>query len=383
MSMLTVKEEERALSLQDYEARIYIYKEQIGTGYIGIGRTLNEAKAAGVVPHGEWEAWVTRTTGLTARQAQRCMQAANEIREGSALARLEMSKALLLLQSGLDDETREDVAGRAAEEGATVRQLREEIRQLKDRQEAEQEEAAEAVKALKLQVTQEAGAAAEIRIALKQATAERDSLAQQMKAQIAAYQQRMDQIEEEAYRRGMKDRESDLRDAVRRAFQEKIDQINGERKRAEETIGELRERLQQEYQRGRDDTVNRNRELQERIDVLHVERREMEAKVEDLKRNQADLLEAAEAAEKRAADAEAELEALKICAPERSEPAWKIIRTAADRFLADCEMLPIQDAAGVLRGEQQIEGCLERLEMWLWVMRETLAGCVVSEGAVE
>ena len=228
MSMLTVNQGQ-ALSLRDYEIRIALYREQIGTGYIGIGRTLNEAKEAKVVPHGEWESWVERTTGLTARQAQRCMQAATEIREGSAMARLEMSKALLLLGSGLDEETREEIAGRAAEEGATVRQLREEIRQLQAGRDAEQAEAAEAVKALKLQVTQEAGAAAEIRIALKQAAAERDSLAQQMKAQIAAYQQRMDQIEEEAYRRGMKDQESESRDTVRKEFQGKIDHINGDK----------------------------------------------------------------------------------------------------------------------------------------------------------
>ena len=40
----------KALTLADYEARIHLYKEQIGTGYIGIGRTLNEAKEAKVVP---------------------------------------------------------------------------------------------------------------------------------------------------------------------------------------------------------------------------------------------------------------------------------------------------------------------------------------------
>ena len=130
MTMLA-KEETRALTLADYEARIWLYKEQIGTGYIGIGRTLTEAKEAGVVPHGEWEDWVLRTTGLNPRQAQRCMQAAREIREGSQMARLEMSKALLLLSSGLDEDARERIARDAADEGATVRQLRAEIEQTK------------------------------------------------------------------------------------------------------------------------------------------------------------------------------------------------------------------------------------------------------------
>lgn len=131
MTMLAAVEHKdtHMMTLADYEARIYLYKEQIGVGYIGIGRTLIEAKEADVVPHGEWEAWVTRTTGLNPRQAQRCMQAAREIKDGSALARLEMSKALLVLSSGLDQEAQEQIARQAADEGATVKQLRKEIRE--------------------------------------------------------------------------------------------------------------------------------------------------------------------------------------------------------------------------------------------------------------
>ena len=67
---------------------------------------------------------MTRTTGLNPRQAQRCMQAAREIKDGSALARLEMSKALLVLSSGLNQEAQEQIARQAADEGATVKQLR-------------------------------------------------------------------------------------------------------------------------------------------------------------------------------------------------------------------------------------------------------------------
>lgn len=121
----------RRLTIADYEARIHLYKEQIGIGYIGIGRTLNEAKEAGAVPAGQWEAWVTDVTGLTIRQAQRCMQAAREIRDGSALARLEMSKAMRLLSSGLDEDQREELAQRADEEKLTVKALEDEIRKLR------------------------------------------------------------------------------------------------------------------------------------------------------------------------------------------------------------------------------------------------------------
>ena len=132
---VTMTKEGRALTVADYEARIHLYKEQIGFGYIGIGRTLNEAKEAGVVPAGQWEAWVTDVTGLTVRQAQRCMQAAREIRDGSALARLEMSKAMRLLSSGLDEEQREELAEKASQDELTVKELEAEIRKLKTGQE--------------------------------------------------------------------------------------------------------------------------------------------------------------------------------------------------------------------------------------------------------
>ncbi len=129
MTMLANVEKNHApLTLVDYEARIYLYKEQIGTGYIGIGRTLNEAKAAKVVPHGQWESWVEQTTGMNIQSAQRCMKAAREIKDGSALAQLEMSKALALLSSGLDEDTREGLAQQAVDESESLAALREEIK---------------------------------------------------------------------------------------------------------------------------------------------------------------------------------------------------------------------------------------------------------------
>lgn len=122
---------ERRLTVADYEARIWLYREQIGGGFVGIGRTLNEAKAAGVVPAGQWEEWMVKTTGLTVRQAQRCMQAAREIRDGSQMARLEMSKAMRLLSAGIGEDEREELARRTADGDLTVKALEEEIRKLK------------------------------------------------------------------------------------------------------------------------------------------------------------------------------------------------------------------------------------------------------------
>lgn len=132
MEVLAMVEQEAGLmTLEDYEARIYVYKAQINTGFIGIGRTLNEAKEAKVVPHGQWETWVTTVTGMGLQYAQRCMRAAKEIKDGSALARLDMTKALMLLSSGLDEGTQEELAERAADESATVKELRAEIERQK------------------------------------------------------------------------------------------------------------------------------------------------------------------------------------------------------------------------------------------------------------
>ena len=228
MSELAKVEEGRVLSLADYEARIYLYREQIGTGYIGIGRTLNEVKEAGVVPHGQWETWVTETTGLSVRQAQRCMQAATEIRDGSAMARLEMSKALLLLSSGLEDDEKERIAEKAADEGASVRQLKEELRQAK------------------LKVVQESGLAAEIKSKLKEAESKRANLEAQLKATMEAYRKEMDNASTKAYQEGYRNCEHEIREEIKAEYEGKIAFINSERESLENTRQNLLARVNEE-----------------------------------------------------------------------------------------------------------------------------------------
>lgn len=248
MTELANRKEAGAMTLAHYEARIELYKEQIGTGYIGIGKTLNEAKEAGVVAHGEWEAWVTRVTGLTPRQAQRCMQAATEIRDGSALAKLEMSKALMLLSSGLDEETRENVAEKAAEDGVTVRQLKEEIARIRKEQEAADAENRETVKALKVQVVKESGTAAEIRQALKKAENDKAGLEQQLRATIAAYQGRLDEETGKAYKRGSDEgrlaAEKEKEVEIRKEFQGKLAGAQSEAEKRTREIQELKAELE-------------------------------------------------------------------------------------------------------------------------------------------
>lgn len=121
----------QALSVRGYEERILMYKEQVYGGYIGIGRTLIEAKESGAVPHGEWEEWATTTTSMSIRNVQRCMQAAREISDDSPLAKLDMSKALLLLSSGLDEDEREAIGAAAADEQISVKELQRRITEAK------------------------------------------------------------------------------------------------------------------------------------------------------------------------------------------------------------------------------------------------------------
>ena len=350
MTMLANRTETRALTLADYEARIHLYKEQIGTGYIGIGRTLIEAKEAKVVPHGQWESWVTETTGLTPRQAQRCMQAATEIKDGTAMARLEMSKALLLLGSGLDEETREEIAGKAADEGATVKELREQLKQAK------------------LKLVQETGAATEIRDALRKAEEDREQIEAQLRATERAWRDRLDEAREDAYKRGEMAGGADAAAEIRELQNNKkvlIEDI----KKAGTRESVLKNELNKQKQYAED--------LRKELD------RKQEAAVpEDFAKDREILLAAAEEAEKRAADAEAELEALKAGGAGLPDPAWKVLKVAMTRFMTDCEMMPLNPAA-LIPEKTRIEANLSRLEKWTDMMRMALAGVVPGEGAVE
>ena len=383
MTMLANVKENKVMTLADYEARIFLYKEQIGTGYIGIGRTLIEAKEAKVVPHGQWETWVTETTGLTARQAQRCMQAAAEIRDGSALARLEMSKALLLLSSGLDEETREEIATQAADEGATVKDLREQLKQAK------------------LKLVQETGAGAEIREALKTLEAERVALEEQLKAREEAYRGQMEEAREDAYRRGEGAGKMDAAAEIRKLKEalarneERVKEITRDNLGLAKDLNEKEKERAAAYLEGRQDAEAQaenkifglQNELNKQTQYAQSLREELEKKQEaavpaDFAKDREILLAAAEEAEKRAADAEAELEALKAAGAGQPDPGWKVLKRAVDIFMADCELLAINDLQGLLREEAKVNATLNYLDGWIAATRQAMAGAVQAEGAV-
>ena len=75
-------------TLQNIERRISHHMQGAYSNILEVGRCLIEAKESGLVPHGQWEAWVNRVAGMSERSAQRLMQAAREVSPESAMAKL-------------------------------------------------------------------------------------------------------------------------------------------------------------------------------------------------------------------------------------------------------------------------------------------------------
>jgi hypothetical protein len=118
------------------ENRIRDNMNRVAESALDIGRCLNQAKAEELVPHGQWQEWVHKHTGMSPRAAQYVMKAAREIAPTSAIAMLDFSKVQALLT--LPPEDREQFAQEVDAENKSVRELKEAI---KARQKAEQEAA--------------------------------------------------------------------------------------------------------------------------------------------------------------------------------------------------------------------------------------------------
>lgn len=113
-------------TLANIEYRISCHMKGAYDQILSVGRCLNEAKDAGLVPHGQWEAWVRRNTGFSERQAQKLMQAARSVHSGSAMEGLPISKIQAIL--ALPEPEREEMAERAVGEDMSLRELQEAIK---------------------------------------------------------------------------------------------------------------------------------------------------------------------------------------------------------------------------------------------------------------
>lgn len=98
MTVTHMEEELRGMTaLEGIEYRISIHMHGTYREILAVGRCLIEAKESGLVPHGQWEDWVRRNTGMGERQAQRLMQAARSVQAGSAMETLPISKIQVIL----------------------------------------------------------------------------------------------------------------------------------------------------------------------------------------------------------------------------------------------------------------------------------------------
>lgn len=139
------------------ETSIERCRDAAAENIVEIGRWLNRAKDEGIVPHGEWTAWVTEHAGMNERTAQRAMQFARELPEGSPLARLGVAKITSLLT--LPAAEREEVAQRISAEKISSREVDEQVKAIR----AERDEAYRALAGQRKKSTEQAAQIASMR----------------------------------------------------------------------------------------------------------------------------------------------------------------------------------------------------------------------------
>lgn len=269
--------------------------------------------------HGNFMPWL-KNFGISTSTASNYMRVAREIIPGSRLSTLPYSKALALLAAPAEE--REELAEKADDKSAA------EIRKLID----ERNRAAEAANAETVRADQ----------------AERD--AKEFNQENAALRVKLQNKEEQ--------------------YKKEIFGLRNEANKQRQYAESLKEELEKK-----------------RADLLIAENNRVEVEVppadyEDLKRTQAELLAAAEDAERRAAEAEAERDMLRSQGGVEADEPWKVLKIAMTRFMADCEMMPAEPAR-LIPDENRITACLSRIEKWTDMMRIALASGVKAEGAVE
>ena len=84
MKVTCIEPDQQALvTLANIEDRISVHMQGTYREILAVGRCLVEAKEAGLVPHGQWEDWVRRNTGMSERQAQRLKKLTEDVVEAS------------------------------------------------------------------------------------------------------------------------------------------------------------------------------------------------------------------------------------------------------------------------------------------------------------
>ncbi len=223
---------------------------------VEIGKRLIEAKA--LVPHGEWGEYVQHCCGFSQRTAQSYMQLASNPANAQAFADLPYSKALELL--ALPEGTVEDFRAEHSVEDLSVRELKRQVREYKERLEAAANAGAAQQQQLLL-ATEENGA-------LKQRL---DDIDADCKAQLETANQKNDQLRAEleaAKKRPAEISEREKENLRSEGWAKGHAEGLGEKVKLEEQAAELRAQLEAQTAAFADDKREALAEKDERIAEL-------------------------------------------------------------------------------------------------------------------
>ena len=112
---------EKQMRRAQIEMRIEMHRDAAAGSLLEVGRQLCAAKDEGVVPHGEWTAWVAQHAAMSERVAQKWMQAARELPPGSPLERLGIAKIQSLMM--IESSEREEFAARIGADKLSSREV--------------------------------------------------------------------------------------------------------------------------------------------------------------------------------------------------------------------------------------------------------------------
>lgn len=205
-------------------------KKNIALSMWQIGNLLNRAKDEGVVPHGEWTAWATTHSGLNERGVQLAMRQARELAQDSPLLELDDSKINALIR--IPAEEREAFAARIDAENATSRevteavaQYRRELDEVKKERNALIDKAAEKskeVERLRGEVKKQTKAAES---AMQEVNAYKKHIAEKSRPQIQTLESEIARLKDQLQ---AAENNTTLDDSERAAYEQRIEQLEDE-----------------------------------------------------------------------------------------------------------------------------------------------------------
>lgn len=196
---------------------------------------------------------------------------------------------------------------------------------------------------------------------------EREQLAEETEDQSAAHIKRLLSERNKALMAANSEtNRANAAEADAKKFYAEVARLNTERAEMEYKLEQMKADLL---------TAENNRVEVEKIVEKVVEK--VPEDYEELKRRSAGMLAAAEEAEKRAADAEAELEELRANGSAAEKPAIIRLHEAVQTFFASCDLMKY-NMADFRRDKRSLSGILTQMEDWCSAMREAMEESTVD-----